>query len=293
LEKVYKNNVKSVDLCPNDCIAFYDAKHPAYKDYEHDHRDKCPVCDAKRYLTNAKGEQVAAKVAYYFPMDEWLFSNLKQPSLDEYRDNDIGDFPSGHTRHSRGWHEKVSGNPHINCDSRNQAVIGMADGIPIFKDKNSRGVVPIGLRQANQPDSVSKKFSNIMLSGLYPCDYWTQDVSSGLLHRESHKPSNLSALLTVLCDDLQFWYDGKWAVDHSMPADSPDRDFLLRVVLLFWCGDYPGLGEATNFVHSGYCHCHWCKAGGMHSRLLDRMVIADYRRYKHEHAHHKTQSPTN
>jgi hypothetical protein len=280
LDKVYKNNVVSVELCPNDCIAFWDAKHTKYAGYRHAHRTKCPKCGALRHLTDITGKTVAAKTGYYFPMDDWMFSNLKDRDLDEHRDNDIGDFPAGHTRLSRGWHQKITSNPRMNSDPRHQALIGMADGIPIFKDKNTRGVCPIALRQGNQPDSLSKKFNNIHLSGLYPCDFWAIDDATGLLQRENHKPSNIGALLILLCDDLQFWYEGKWAVDYTMQEGDPQRTFLLRALLLFWCGDYPGLGEATNFVHKGYFSCHWCKNKGEWSTGLNRMVIGGYRRSK-------------
>jgi hypothetical protein len=226
---------------------------------------------------------VTAKVGYYFPMDDWMMSNLKDKDLEGHRDNDMGTFPAGHTRLSHGWHQKVTTNPQINCDPRNQALIGMADGIPIFKDKNSRGVVPIAMRQANLPDSLSKRFNHIHLAALYPCDYWIQDPATGALKRESHKPGNLGALLVVLTDDLLSWYDGKWAVDPSLAPEDPGRQFVLRAILLFWCGDYPGLGETTNFKHTGYHFCHWCKDVGEYSSSLQRMVIAAYRRYTSTH----------
>ena len=141
LQQVHKNNVVKVDLCPNDCIAFHNAKHQTYAHYQHAHRTKCPKCGAARYLTDKKGKQVTAKVGYYFPMDDWMASNFKDKDLEQHRDNDTGEFPKGHTRLSRGWHEKMTRNPHMNVDPRNQGLIGMADGIPIFKDKFSRGVL--------------------------------------------------------------------------------------------------------------------------------------------------------
>ena len=70
----------------------------------------------------------------------------------------------------------------------------------------------------------------------------------------------------------------KMVEDHTRSPDDPDRNFLLRVVLLFWCGDYPGLGEVTNFSHAGYNQCHWCTDRGCHSKGLSRMVYGGYRR---------------
>jgi hypothetical protein len=273
-----KNNVIAVDLCPNDCLAFWDAKHPKLAHHMHKHRTHCPVCAASRKIIGKKGQKKAAKVGFYFPMDDWMFSNFKDSDLHRHRETDLGKFPPGHTRKSKGWHEKITANPHMNAEPRNQAIIGMADGLPIFKDKNSRGVNIVALRQGNQPDSISKKYDKMHLSTLYPCDYWMLDAASGLMKRESHHPANIGAMLVLLADDLLFWYDGKMAEDFSLKPTDPARKFLLRVVLLFWCGDYPGLGEATNFIHKGYNHCHWCKDKGEHSKLLHRMVISRYRR---------------
>lgn len=69
VDSVYDNNVVSVDVCPNDCIAYYDATHPSLAHYKHAHRKWCPVCGASRHV-----EGIAAKVAYYFPLDSFLAS---------------------------------------------------------------------------------------------------------------------------------------------------------------------------------------------------------------------------
>jgi len=129
LDNVYKNNVRIIDLCPNDCIAYVDCKHPTMSHYQHSHRTFCPDhnCGLDRFMT-IKGKKVACKVGYYFPLDGFLPSIFNSEELKEFVDNDMGEFPPGHHRHSRGWHEKVTNNPHINCESRNQTLIGMADG---------------------------------------------------------------------------------------------------------------------------------------------------------------------
>jgi hypothetical protein len=278
LEQVYKNNVIIVDLCPNNCIAYWNPKHPKLAASRHFHRSKCPKCDATRYLTDALRETRTVKVGYYFPLDDWMFSMFKDPDLQPNIDHDSGEFPPGHTRRSNGFHAKVTNNPQINVESRNQALVGMADAIPLFRDMNARGVVPIAVRAANQPDSISKLFTNIHLSGLYPCDYWILDDGTGIFKREKKNPSNIGPLLVLLADDLLLWYEGKMAVDYNLAVGDPARNFLLRAVLLFWCGDYPGLGEATNFKHKGYNGCHWCKDRGVYSKSLGRMVLSNYRR---------------
>ena len=157
LEQVYQNCVIAVELCPNDCMAFFDCDHPKLAQYRHSHRSRCLHCGAARYLTDSEGVQKAAKVGFYFPLDSWLVNVFKDPTLSPFLAFDDGDFPSGHVSFSKGWNEKVLENPHINAEKRNQAIIGMADGIPLFKDKNARSVVPIALRLANLPDDISKR----------------------------------------------------------------------------------------------------------------------------------------
>ena len=157
LEQVYNNCVIEVHLCPNDCMSFFDCDHPELAHYRHSHRTKCLHCGAGRYVEDSDGVKKAAKVGYYFPLDTWMVSTFKNPALRPHLEFDVGKHPSGHVSFSKGWYDKVINNPHINAESRNQTVIGMSDGIPLFKDKNSRSVVPITLRLGNLPDGISKR----------------------------------------------------------------------------------------------------------------------------------------
>ena len=119
LDQVHTNNVQKVDMCPNDHIAFVDITHPSMPHYKHAHRNKCPHpgCGASRYLTDKTGKTVTAKVGFYFPLDPFLLDIFKDPDLEEYLHHNMGKFPPGHTRRSRGFHEKVLSNPHMNCEA--------------------------------------------------------------------------------------------------------------------------------------------------------------------------------
>jgi hypothetical protein len=157
LDTVYKNVVVEVDLCPNDHIAFVDATHPKLvaAGHMHAHRTFCPHpgCGAARYKPDdGSGRKVAVKKGYYFPIDAFVSSIFRDGHTEEHRKHTTGEFPPGHVRRSRGYHEKVTGNPHMNTEPRNQAFVGMADGIPLFRSrKTSLGVV-VGAfgRQTNQ-----------------------------------------------------------------------------------------------------------------------------------------------
>jgi hypothetical protein len=171
---------------------------------------------------------------------------------------------------------QVTENPPMAEEPRNQAVVGMSDGIPMFCDKDSRGVTPIALRTANLPDELSNKFRHIHLAALYPHEFWRLSEESGAWERAPKKPSSLSPLLHVLTDDLLMWEDGQMVVDHNKAEDDPDRIFKLRAILLYWCGDYPGLGEASGFAHSGKCACHWCEVKGVWGFGVNRESYGEY-----------------
>ena len=288
LKVVYENVAVEVDLCPNDHIAFVDAKHPKMlaAGYKHAHRQFCPHpgCGAARYI-EVDGVKRAVKKGYYYPLDSYLTNIFRDTDTESYREHscelDEHIFPPGHVRRSKGFHEKVTKNPHLQGETRNQGLIAMADGIPLFRSlKTSKGVNVGAIRQANQPDYISKMFGKIHLSFLYPGEFWVIDKTTKKPKRIKAKPKNLGPMQQLLVDDLLHWYDGKMVTDFSKPSDDPQYRFCLRAILLLWCGDYPGLGEATNFVHAcGYNACHWCKMKGEHSNGLARTVYKDYRRY--------------
>ena len=170
-------------------------------------------------------------------------------------------------------------NPAIAEDDRNQAVVGMSDGIPLFRDTGSRSVTPIALRTANLPDDLSAKFRHIHLAALYPNEHWRLSEESSKWERATKKPSTLSPLMHVLTDDLLFWQDGKQVIDYNKALGDPRRTFLMRAILLFWCGDYPGLAEATGFAHAGTWPCHWCKIKGEWQFGVGREAYGGYVRY--------------
>ena len=85
--------------------------------------------------------------------------------------------------------------------------------------------------------------------------------------------------MTVLVDEL-LWgeTDGFRIVDHSKGLDDPDRVFQLKVILLFWVGDYPGLAKCASMKHAGAYACHWCK-GYFYPHSPGHNVCIHNRRY--------------
>lgn len=71
----------------------------------------------------------------------------------------------------------------------------------------------------------------------------------------------MHAVMTVFVDEL-LWgeTDGFRTVDHSKSITDPDRVFWLKTIMLFWVGDYPGMGKCAAMKHAGAHGCHWCEA---------------------------------
>ena len=278
LEAVTDSTCTEIDICPNDCIAYYDCKHPKLAFYKHAHRTFCSVCGADRYVTH-EGVTRSAKRGFYFPLASYLRGLFSSDELRAHLPWDAGNPPAGHTKRSYGWHKKVINNPQMNGDVRNQALVGMSDGIPMFRAKMSRSVVPIALRAANLPASLGIKFRHIHLSGLYPGEFWA--IVKGQWKREERKPKTLMPLLYLLTDDLLHWQDGDYVDDTARAEGDAQRRFLLRVCLLFWCGDYPGLGEVSGFIHGIPTNgmCHWCKIVGEHNVETHSRMYAKFWRW--------------
>ena len=171
-------------------------------------------------------------------------------------------------------------NPAMNGDTRNQGLVGMNDGVPLFRDKGSRSVLPLMLRTVNLSDELSMKFRYIHLAALVPCHFWIIGEESGQFERVERKTGNLCAVMHVVVDNLLKWEKGELMEDHSKLPDDPRRWFHMRALLLYWCGDYPGQGEASGFNHAamGLHACHWCQDKGTYSMGIQRTQYTDYYR---------------
>jgi hypothetical protein len=280
LETLHNQRVLKVDLCPKDCIAYYDCQHPKMSEYKHAHRTWCPHCGADRKIT-VGGITRSAKAGYYIALGPWFRDIFAQNDLKEDRSQTQGPpAPPGHVTKSHGWHNKITANPNMNADHRNQALIGMSDGVPLFKDMNASSVTPIAFRCANMSHSQSIQFKNIHLAALYPHEFWRDNRETGTWIKVRRKPKSLTPMMNLVIDDLLTWEDGVTMTDTSLPINDHSRTFLLKACLLYWCGDYPGLGETTGWAHSGKKQCHYCEHNpGPKSSGLQRLVHGNYRRY--------------
>ena len=137
----------------------------------------------------------------------------------------------------------------------------------------------MALRSANLPDHLNKLFRHIHLAALYPCEYWT--IENGNWKRNPHKAKTLMPLVYMLVDDLLHWQDGQYIDDPLLEEDDPRRSFLLRAILLYWVGDYPGQGEVSGFKHGTPKHgmCHWCEIVGVSDKETGSRKYARFVRW--------------
>lgn len=176
---------------------------------------------------------------YHLPLKHWLRALFSQPELAPYLHLVQGSPPEGSVKLSNGYQQKALANPVINTEQRNQALIGTADGVPLFGiEKSKRNGTPFMLRSANAPDAVSLKLFNCHLHGFLPGEYFSTNPiypKKKMPVRTIHSPKNSCGVMHILADDLLSAYkDGFDVTDQSLPCGDPTRLFRCRAVLLYW-----------------------------------------------------------
>ena len=123
---------------------------------------------------------------------------------------------------------------------------------------------PFMLRSGNADEHLQKDLSKAHMFGYVPCEGY-QVGDDGRAERIIGSPLSLQPLLTVFSDEMhRLYHKGIWIEDASRSSSDPDRMFLMKVMLLYWIGDYPGLGEICDF------RCV-CATRHNHSAVVDMM----------------------
>ena len=201
LQRVQHKYVQRIEICPNDCIAFWDSRHLPTP-YRHAHRTRCPVCDAQRVLIDpADGSRRPAKVVFFFPVKYFMRSLYSRPDLVPFLLADRLCPAPGGVRNSRGWRQKMVENPVMSRDHRNLSLIGTTDGVPFFDDQK-RGAWPFVLRCANLDDTLSYHMANCHMHLLSANEFWEVDGDARVLRRRIRGPKSLSPHMHVIVDDL-------------------------------------------------------------------------------------------
>jgi len=274
-----------IGMCTKGHVAYYDCTHPKLQapQFQNADEDCCRVCGEAKYLPLIRlpdgscAPRQYLKEFYYLPIKHWLQDLFRRPDLAPHLANDAVGQP-GSVRRSHGYKRKVLDNPIMAQDHRNQALIATADGIPCFKNKNaSRGVVPVMLR-TTMPDGIGLDVRNVHMVALVPDQHWVVHPESGRKKRSKRKTGFLTAITLVMTDELLHLYEtGVMVVDHALPLDDVTRVFRLFVILLYWIGDYPGIGEAAGTMSSGGRCCHWCKQHFPFNYALHRTQHCEFR----------------
>jgi hypothetical protein len=163
-----------------------------------------------------------------------------------------------HRVRSDGWRQKVTENPNINADCRHQALAAGADGIPLHKDKQASSGMPFVVTAENTPVGAYRKNQHQHMFALAPSEERRYDVH-GNAYTFKRDPPSIQCILMVFANELLHGQDDGYPMrDFSVPVTSPRHLFNLKVILLFFMGDYPGQGKVANMIHNGKRACHWC-----------------------------------
>lgn len=228
-------------VCPNDCIIFRGSS----ADLLH-----CSQCHSARYIS---GTSIPARTFSYLPLRPRLarlfgtpnLAQVVQTHLTEKTDemNDIHDSPS--------WRRAYSLQGVFAGDTRGLSLALCTDGVnPFNHNKVSYSMWPIMLTILNLPRKVRNHFGNILLVGIVPAN-------------KSKEPHNLNPYLDILVDELL-------EITASTVLDAyRNAPFTLKVELLLYVLDYPGICKLFGIVGSGaYNGCAWCHIQGEHSYLM-------------------------
>jgi hypothetical protein len=151
----------------------------------------------------------------------------------------------------------VTDNPNISADIRHQALVGGCDGIPFHKDKHASSGWPFVITTENAPIGAYRKNQHQHMFALAPSDEIEYD-KNGNTFVFKRDPKSIQCVLLVLVDELLHGQDTGFNIrDFSRHVDDPEHNFMLKVILLFFMGDYPGQGKVANMKHSGFRACHW------------------------------------
>ena len=100
------------------------------------------------------------------------------------------------------------------------------------------------------------------------------------IHIYTHRdPVSLEPAMLMLTDELLHAQTTGFRIrNFSKLSSDPGHIFWVKSILLYITGDYPGLGKATCFKHSGFRACHWCWHR-FDTHTDGHMCAVDYRKH--------------
>jgi len=145
------------------------------------------------------------------------------------------------------WKNIYSGKGPFGGDPRGLSIAFCTDGVnPFSHNRVQYSMWPMMITLLNLPRVVRNSFGNIFLLGIIP--------GNGC-----QEPKNLNPYLEVFVDEM-VQLSNKTLYDAYQHAP-----FQLKLELLLYVLDYPGLGKVLKMSGSGaYKGCMWCDIKGIH-----------------------------
>ena len=223
--------------CQNDCILF---------NKEFETLKECPKCNAPRY----KHGTIPFRKFVYLPIGprlERLFgtSNLAQ-LVQSHSGSDFEVPDVMHDIHdSPVWKFAYSKLGIFNNDKRGISLGLCTDGVsPFSHHKVTYSMWPIMITLLNLPRKMRCLFQNILLLGIIPAN-------------GTKEPHNISPYLELVVDELLY------LSNRTMYDSYQQAPFKVKVDILIFILDYPGIGKVMNVTGSGsYSGCVWCDIHG-------------------------------
>lgn len=227
------------DVCPNDCIIFRNNNSDL---------EKCPKCSANRF----KSEGKSARTFQYLPLGPRLKRLFGTSSLAKLvQEHGMSSTTVLHDIHdSPSWKYAYGSSGVFEGDSRGISLNLCSDGVNPFSHlRCSYSMWPIVMTLLNLPRRIRNEYCNMLLIGIIPANN----------KKEAH---NIHPYLEVLVDELL-------SLSNVVLYDAyKEVNFKLKVEVLFYCLDYPGIGKLFNFHGAGsYKGCLWCDIKGNFKRI--------------------------
>lgn len=230
------------DVCPNDCVLFRGATASL---------EKCPKCGANRYKPT--GKCVPLRHFYYLPIGPRLERTFGTANLAQLIQShmvspvtsamfDVHDSPA--------WRSAYSDTGTFNGDPRGIALGLCTDGVNPFSHlRCNYSMWPIVLSLLNLPREIRHNFENMLLVGIIPSND----------KKEAH---SIHPYLEVLVDEMMH-------LSNATLYDAyKQANFNLKVEILLYILDYPGIGKVFNIHGAGsYKGCLWCDIKGNGSNI--------------------------
>ncbi len=225
------------DVCPNDCIIFRGINADLIK---------CPKCNANRYKST--GKSVPVRRFHYLPLGprlQRLFGTSNLAQLVQAHQNIAPNSTMFDLHDSPIWRSSYSDTGMFKGDPRGVSLGLCTDGVNPFSHlRCSYSMWPIVLTLLNLPRNIRHDFRNMLLIGIIP----------GNGKKEAN---TIHPYLEVLVDELMSLSSTKM---YDAYKQAP---FDLKVEVLFYILDYPGIGKVFNIHGAGsYKGCLWCDIKG-------------------------------